>query len=193
MNSNKLGGCVLKKNVSLAIAASLAVCMAAPAYAKKAPQLTPMELQAIQSKEFQTPKETLFAATMSVFQDLGYTINSAEMQTGFITANSPMANKTNFWGAMAGVASQGMTRATAFVEAMPNGYSRIRLNFVNTVQSSSAYGRSSQADKPILDPAPYKAAWEKIDEALFVRNALAAPAPAPSAAPVSTPTPTQQN
>lgn len=179
----------MKKNISLAIAASLVACISVPAYAKKPPQLTPMELQAIQSKEFQTSKETLFASTMSVFQDLGYTINSAEMQTGFITANSPMANKTNFWGAMAGVASQGMTRATAFVEAMPNGYSRIRLNFVNTVQSSSAYGRNSQADKPILDPAPYKAAWEKIDEALFVRNAIASPAPAqaPPTAPANAP------
>lgn len=176
----------MKKNVSLAIAASMLVCMSVPAYAKKPPQLTPMELQAIQSKEFQTSKETLFASTMSVFQDLGYTINSAEMQTGFITANSPMANKTNFWGAMAGVASQGMTRATAFVETMPNGYARIRLNFVNTVQSSSAYGRNSQADKPILDPAPYRAAWEKIDEALFVRNALASPAPTKPVDPVNT-------
>lgn len=170
----------MKRNFTLLLAASLAVSLSSPVYAKKAPQLTPMELQAIQSKEFQTTKETLFASAMSVFQDLGYTINSAEMQTGFITASSPMVNKTNFWGAMAGVASQGMTKATAFVEAMPNGYARIRLNFVNTVQSSSGYGQNTQADKPVLDPVPYRAAWEKIDEALFVRNALAKPAPAPA-------------
>jgi hypothetical protein len=193
----------MKKNIILLSLAFFAASASGPVYAKKQPKLTPMELQAIQSKEFQTSKEALFASTMSVFQDLGYTINSAEMQTGFITANSPMANKTNFWGAMAGVASQGMTKATAFIESMPNGYSRIRLNFVNSVQSSSAYGRNSQADKPILDAAPYRAAWEKIDEALFVRNALAAPAPvqtAPAAPAQAVPTapenaqvPTPQN
>lgn len=182
----------MKKISVAAVSTAICIMFAVPAAAKKPPQLTPMELQAIQSKEFQTSKETLFASAMSVFQDLGYTINSAEMQTGFITANSPMADKTNFWGAMAGVSSQGMTRATAFIEALPNGFSRIRLNFVNTVESSSAYGRRSQADKPILDPAPYRAAWEKIDEALFVRNALAAPAPAPAPSAISPTSPVDE-
>ena len=85
---------MVKTKLFAAVAAAFVFTAPMAAYAKKAPQLTPMELQAIQSKEFQTSKETLFASAMSVFQDLGYTINSAEMQTGFITANSPMTNKT---------------------------------------------------------------------------------------------------
>ncbi|MFZ4381424.1 MAG: hypothetical protein ACOYO0_05590 [Sandarakinorhabdus sp.] len=178
---------------SLAIAIAIS-SISAPSYAAKKPVLTPMELQALQSKEFEASKSSVFASTMSVFQDLGYTINSADIETGFITASSPVKDKTNFWSAMAGVASQGLTKATAFIEQGPNGYTKIRLNFVSSIESSSSYGQRSQADKPILDPLAYRAAWEKIDEALFVRNALAKPASpqTPSNPPATPASPTQQ-
>jgi len=173
----------MTNNIRFAFAIALAMsCINTPALAAKKPVLTPMELQALQSKEFEASKASVFASAMSVFQDLGYTINSADIETGFITASSPVKNKTNFWGAMAGIASQGLTKATAFIEQGPNGYTKIRLNFVNSVESSSSYGQRSQADKPILDPLAYRAAWEKIDEALFVRNALAKPASPQTAA-----------
>jgi len=170
---------MLKTKSVLAAIAAISIFGACPASAKKAPELTPMELQAIQSKEFQTTRELLFASAMSVFQDLGYTINSADVQTGFISASSPVVNKTNFWGAMGGVPSQGLTKSTAFIEALPNGYARIRINFLTSVETTYGYGQRIQRETPILDPAPYRTAWEKIDEALFVRNALEKTSPAP--------------
>lgn len=155
-----------------ASALAFSIVLASPAEAKKKPEMTPMELQALQSKEFETKKETLFACVMSVFQDLGYQVDSADMQTGFISASSASGNKTNFGEALFGVSSSGNTRATAFVEQMPNGMARVRLNFLNTKISSSLYGQSAKQDKPVLDVATYQAAWEKIDEALFVRTAV---------------------
>ena len=139
---------------------------------KKQAPLTPMELQAIQSKEFESTKEDAFSAVMTVFQDLGYQVESADLATGFITASSPTQNKTGFFEAWAGMQSSGNTKATAFVQKMPSKLVKIRLNFLNTRVTSSAYGRSGQEDKPILAAAPYIAAWEKIDEALFVSSAL---------------------
>ena len=50
---------------------------------------TALELQAIQSKDFQTSKKVAFASTLSVFQDLGYVVNSASIETGLINAKSP--------------------------------------------------------------------------------------------------------
>lgn len=150
---------------------------------KKEPQLTPMELQALQQREFETTKETLFASVMSVFQDLGYTIDSADLPTGFITASSATNNKTNFGDALFGVAASGNTRATAFVEKMANGMARVRLNFQNSKTRSSAYGQTSKRDIAVLDPATYQAAWEKIDEALFVRNAIDTPTTTPATIP----------
>ena len=131
-----------------------------------------MELQSIQAKEFDTSKEIAFGAVMTVIQDLGYIVESADITSGFITAVSPTENKTNFFTALGGGSSSGNTVMTAFLLQMPNGRTRVRLNFVNTKNSSSAYGRDSRKDKPILDPAVYNNAWERIDEALFVMGAL---------------------
>jgi hypothetical protein len=148
--------------------------VAQPALAqRKQPTLTPMELQALQSREFEADRKSLFASVMSVLQDLGYTIDSADLGTGFITASSPTTNKTNFFEAFGGVLATGNSRVTAFVEEMASGLARVRLNFVNTRHSSSSYGQQHKQDRPVLDPKTYQAAWEKIDEALFVRSALA--------------------
>lgn len=152
---------------------ALAVVFAAvPATAKKKPELTPLELQALQSREFETGKENLFNAVMTVVQDLGYQVQSADMQTGFITAISAAEQKTNFLEALGGGRSTAVTKMTAFVQNMPNGMSRVRLNFMFSKTSSTLYGQANQQDKPILDPLTYRAAWEKIDEALFVSGAL---------------------
>ena len=166
----------MKKIISYLIVAALA-CTAVPAFAKKKPELTPMQLQAIQQKEFETEKPTVFAAVMSVLQDLGYTIDSAEMTTGFITASSATTNKTNFFEAMAGVSGSGNTRVTAFCEARPGNRSRVRLNFVSTKSRSGVYGQSARQDQPILDPAVYQNAFARIDEAVFVNTATDSPMP----------------
>lgn len=153
------------------LALSLLV-LSSPSYAAKNPKLTPMELQAIQSREFEVSKEVAFGAVMTVIQDLGYTVETADVVSGFITAASPAENKTNFFEALGGASSSGNTTMTVFLMPMPNGMTRIRLNFVNTRSMSTAYGRGSRQDKPILDAAVYNNAWERIDEALFVMGAL---------------------
>ena len=145
---------------------------ASPAIAEKKKTLTPMELQAIQSREFETSKEMAFGAVMTIIQDLGYTVESADIASGFITAASPTENKTNFLEAFGGAASSGNTVMTVFILQMPSKMTRIRLNFVNSKSTSSAYGRGSRQDKPILDAAVYNNAWERVDEALFVMGAL---------------------
>lgn len=145
-----------------------------PAEAKKAPELTPLQMQALQSREFETTKENLFGAVMTVLQDLGYQVQTADVQTGFITAISATQNKTNFLEAFGGARSSGNTKITTFIQPLPNGATRVRLNFLNTKITSSAYGQSAQNDKPILDASVYNTAWDKIDEALFVMGALEA-------------------
>lgn len=196
----------MRKMISGAVLAST-LLFAFPVAAKKQPQLTPMELQALQSHEYETTKEVLFASVVSVFQDLGYQLENADMGSGFITASSATRNRTGLLDAFAGSRSSGNTRATAFVEAMPNGMARVRLNFLNSKNTSSNWGQSSREDKPVLDAQTYKAAWDKIDEAVFTRAATAGTAHpsattaipaaatstsvAPSAVPAPSPTPAQ--
>ena len=174
-----------------AVIAIVVVVTSNPAEAKKRPQLTPMELQAIQSREFETDKDSLFNAVMTVVQDLGYQVESADIQTGFITAYSATENKTNFFEALGGMQSSGQTKMTAFIQKLPNGRAKVRLNFLNTRTSSSAYGRNSQQDKPILDATVYQVAWDKIDEALFVIDAMEKSAPEPQATTAGVSAPSQ--
>jgi predicted component of type VI protein secretion system len=186
----------MKKSVLL-IAFAITATTASPVEARKPPPLTPMELQALQSREYKTSKDQVFSSVVSVFQDMGYQIGGADVTSGFINATSANKNKTGFFEAMAGVTASGASRVTAFVETMPSGLTRVRLNFMNTKNSSSRFGSSSN-DKPILDPKTYQVAFEHIEEALFERGALTKTAPATNApavtpaavAPVAVPTAT---
>ena len=99
--------------------------------AAQAPELkkTSLELLAIQSREFETNKKMAFASVLSVFQDLGYIVNSAELGTGFITAKSPIKNES---GRSYSVMT--CTQATAFVEELKKSTVRIRLNFLESTE-----------------------------------------------------------
>lgn len=132
----------------------------------KGPQKTSIELQAFQAREFETTKQIAFAATMTVFQDLGYTIGSADVGTGFISAKSP--TKQDFV-LFVGQRMQAV-KATAFIESMGEKRANIRLNFVNSTQTSSGYGMKGGHDLPIEDPSVYQETFVKIQKAIFVRE-----------------------
>jgi hypothetical protein len=158
----------MKKFATIAFAAA-AISLAGCATTPKGSQ-TSLAIQSFQTKEFEAPKTIGFSSTLSVFQDLGYIVQSADKDTGFITAASPAGNKTNFFEALGGVASSGQTKATAFVEEIRPGHTTIRLNFVDTKTSSSIYGQSAANDKPILNPKVYESAFAKIGDAIFIRS-----------------------
>ena len=55
----------------------------------QAPELSPLEKQQMQTREYENTKRVLFNSTLSVFQNEGFTVDSADVDTGFIRANSP--------------------------------------------------------------------------------------------------------
>ena len=134
------------------------------------PQKTSLEIQSIQSKQFESTKNIAFSSVLSVFQDLGYIVKSADKDTGFITAQSATKNSNSFWMAMSGNTANSKTNATAFVEEMNKGTTKIRLNFVVSNSSSSVYGQTSANDNVIEDPKVYESAFNKIGDAIFIRN-----------------------
>ena len=146
---------------AIALTTLLGGCVAATG-----PQKTSIQLQAFQSKEFETNKKIAFASTMSIFQDLGYAIGTADIDTGFITAKSPTRQD---FVPFVGQRMQDV-KATAFVEEMGQKRTKIRLNFVNSVQTSSGYGMKGERDSPIEDPEVYQETFAKIAKAIFVRE-----------------------
>lgn len=129
--------------------------------------MTPLEIQSMQTREFGQSKNVVFPSVMSVFQDLGYVVKSADKDTGLITAESPAKSNQamKFW---LGVSDVSQTSATAFIETI-NKKTNVRLNFVTSSKQSYGYGQSDRQDTPVLDAEIYQNAFEKIENAIFVR------------------------
>lgn len=147
---------------------ALAVSVCSPVLAKKAPQVSPLEMQQMQMREFEVRKEISFPAVMTVLQDAGYRIEQADKDTGLITGMASTKSKLTynlFWG-------MGKKKNTpvvsAFIEDRGRG-SRVRLNFVLSTTKNRIYGHASSDDSPIVDPQIYREAFEKIDREIFVR------------------------
>ena len=133
------------------------------------PSMTPLEIQSLQTREYEESKELVFRSVVSVFQDIGYIINQADLNSGLITgsgtADSDWGSK--FWW---GVTKVTQTQATAFVERIGE-YTRVRINFVTSTTEDSLYGQSDRSDEIILDIKAYESAFEKISQAIFIRSA----------------------
>ena len=126
------------------------------------PQMTSLQIQSIQSREFETSKKIAFGSVMTVFQDLGYIVNSAEYNTGFITAESP--NSQDFFSG-----NQKM-KATAFIEELDNSNTKIRLNFVRHTEYVQQNNRVITRDTAVQTPETYQEAFTKIQEQIFIKT-----------------------
>lgn len=139
------------------------------------PQKTSLEIQAYQAKVFEADKKTTFNSVMSVLQDLGYIIGSASLDTGFITAvspnkqiDSPIAQFARLIGSMN---MEGRTAVTVSIEEISPKKTRVRLNLVDSQTRAGQYGQKATDDTPIDDPKVYESAFDKIGEAIFIRQA----------------------
>ena len=132
------------------------------------PEMTPVEIQSMQTRSYDAQLDVSFRSVVSVFQDLGYTIQNADINSGLITAESA-ANSNSTFAFFTGTTRVEQTRATAFVERIGER-SSVRLNFVRTEQSSSETGQTDRQDTPILDASIYQNAFERIENAIFIRS-----------------------
>lgn len=164
----------MKKSVFLIVASALALgslSACGTTHKVNEPTLSPMALQELQTREFETTKPTAFAAVLTVLQDAGYIIDSADLDSGFITGSSPTDSNTTynlFWGFGK---KRAMTKVTAFVEQISEAYSKVRLNFVAIEEKSQGYGVGSREDTPLEDAQIYTNVFEEISKAIFVRTA----------------------
>jgi hypothetical protein len=169
------------KYTRLALAALALTASTTPALAKKAPEMSALALQQMQSREYDATKSISFPAVVTIFQDSGYRIQSADKDTGLITATASTKSKMTFVPFVGFGRSKKTPVVTAFIEDRGLG-SRIRLNFVMAKIKSNGYGVGLSDEEPIVDPATYRDAFERIDKEVFTRLALAAPKPTATSA-----------
>ena len=129
--------------------------------------LDPLALQALQTQDFETSKKIAFAATVSVFQDLGYILEDADLATGFITASGATQSRSDKWK---DGSHQITPKATAFLEGIRPRFTTIRLNFTETRIFRDGHTVRETAT-PNEDPAFYDDMFTKIGEAIFIRSA----------------------
>ena len=160
------------RSIVMIIALSLVTgCLSPPK-----PKMTPLQIQSLQSRQYESSKNIVFASVISVFQDLGYTITNANKDTGLIYAESAAKSDGMMsdllgvgFGNILGFTEVSQTKATSFIETIGNG-TRVRLNFVEIKKTSSEQGQSDRQDSPILDGKIYQNAFERIDSAIFIRT-----------------------
>ena len=139
------------------------------------PIATPMALQAVQQREFEGDKQILFNSVVDVLQDLGFNIEVASLETGLITALSPLRPVNTGFNDFLFAGATGSTRMTVFVEALANGRVRVRLSCISRWSYPRSYVNRRQYEEPITDQRFYQVAFEKIEEALFTRRAISSP------------------
>ncbi len=131
-------------------------------------KLTPLEIQSMQTRTYNHKMDVVFPSVMSVLQDIGYSINTADIQTGLITGESAAESDkaSKFW---LGISNVSQTKANVFIEEL-NSETSVRVNFVTTNKKSFGYGQTDREDVQVLSPEPYQNAFEKIENAIFVRS-----------------------
>lgn len=147
------------------ITLALTSCVTPP----PAPQ-SQLEIQAYQSRDFETNKRVAFDATMSVLQDAGFIIESADFDTGFITGKGPSKSRNEFF---VGTVTE-HTRMTAFVEQRTSTAARVRFNLVETQHRQSAWNENQEVveENAVRDPTAYQKLFEQIDQAVFIKENL---------------------
>lgn len=168
----------------LAFAIALATVATAPAMAEKKPEVSGLELQQIQARDMETTIDVAFPAVMTVLQDAGYRIQSADKATGLIVAEGS-SNKITTYNIWYGLGSKKrVPTVSAFIEARGPQYTRVRLSFVMSLRKS----RNAFSDEdPVTDPAVYRQAFEQIEKEIFTRNAMNAAVPSGAATPTGAP------
>lgn len=117
---------------------------------KSKPELTPLEIQTIQTREYNAPKSLVFATVTSVFQDLGYTISHANEKSGFIKAKAILKNSNH-------------VNVIAFVQTEKNK-TKVRLSFIKR------HRESATDSLQLLDATLYQNIFERIESNLFIHS-----------------------
>ena len=163
------------------------------------PPLTPVEIEQLQSRTFASSADSVFKATLGALQGLGYIIDNANMQAGFLSATTPrqvvQANgdvgilegllAALIVGAAAGLAGTPTypdghvpaDKITRHVRLSANARQRgsetiLRISLVEVINRAGGRGQHSGADAPIHDGQSYEKIFQRIEDELFVFEGL---------------------
>ncbi len=133
------------------------------------PQISAVELEALQTREYEADYTQAFAAAIGAFQSYGYVIQSADRETGLLIAKTTSDATLD---ALTGLTRVEYDKATAFLEQVAQGRVKIRVSIVKYVSAKSAYGGGGEKEAMRTKPDVYRNIFNKIDQALFLKKNL---------------------
>lgn len=133
------------------------------------PQVSQVQLQALQTREFDASEQQLFSATIGAFQSYGYAIQSADRSTGLVIAKTTSEATLNHFNGLTRVEYD---KATAFIEQIGENRMKIRVSIVKHVSAKSAYGGGGEKEAMRTKPEMYQKIFNKIEESLFLKKNL---------------------
>lgn len=132
------------------------------------PTLDPYALQSMQTREFNTDRETLFASSITFLQNAGFTIRDADVASGVITADGATTTERNWW--TEDTVARKIT-ATAFVEQSRPSHATARLTFVESTDTREEDDGGVISSQGIIEDASvYERAFNDLRNVLFVRE-----------------------
>ena len=138
-------------------------------FGEQDPQVSSVQLQALQTREFQATEEQAFAAVISTFQDYGYLINSADRATGMVLAKTTTDAEINHF---TGITRTEHNKATAFIEKVAKDRVKIRVSIVKAVSAKHSYGGGGEKEAMRTKPEIYQEIFAKIQHSLFLKKNL---------------------
>ena len=152
----------------------------------KAQEMTPLQISTMQSREYEITRRLAFDSAMGMFQDMGYTIDAADWDTGLIKAHTTGREGSAFFKVNEQI------EASMFIRSMGEKKVVVRINLhrrahgeqtgAGTVGSmaigmivpfggwiaSEAAREGARDDSVVLDPTVYQSIFEKYENSLFV-------------------------
>lgn len=137
------------------------------------PAVTPLEIQAMQTREFDADKDAVITAVLSALQNMGISIESVDREGGFVSARW-LNTDTDI--SILGTATVDLDqKITAVIQGLPNGRTRVRVNVVNTSTVKIATlldprPQPSKLTRQLVIAEKYEPLFEAIRTALFVEG-----------------------
>ena len=156
--------------LSIVLACGLTGCVTVDGvFGEVDPQISAVELEALQTREFEASVTDAFAATIGAFQSYGYTIQSADRDTGIVIAKTTSNASLN---QLIGLTRVEYDKANAFIEPSSAGHVKIRISIVKHVSATGAYGGGGEKEAMRTKPKVYQDLFTKIEQSLFMRKNL---------------------
>ena len=139
------------------------------------PARTPVELQAIQTREFEADKRQVMSALIAVFQDEGYRINQTDFDIGVVSATTPeekqFTEPTTILGLFESTIPFTSQRTiNAVVSEISPSRSTLRITMIVEAKTlSPAVAPYSGTD---TNPERYQSIFAKIQQGLFLKKNL---------------------